>query len=176
MVASVRLYEYIGDPPGVPVLTEYIHLIGRDAESGGEKGYVQNPIRPRQDGAPAPSYERWFRFEFKQPFTQVFDFFFWMPDLVIPEGWSVRYGVVPSFQTPSASDSAIANQEVPTTKPERPNAGGVVPLEGDQVRYSDFIVVQATVRDDAPVGPMLGFDPVTKVARPLQYRFVWTEL
>lgn len=177
MVATVSCLEYTQDPPGLIKATAgFIHILQDDDFSGTLRGFTRSPIRPRVDGAPAYSMERWIRFRFAQPFTQVFDFFFYMPDLEVPEGWSLNYGTAQAYQTPSASSSSIATGPVPTTKPERPNCGGVEPLDGDVERYSDWIVLQASVRDDAPVGPMLGFDAVTKQPLPLQYRFDWTEL
>lgn len=176
MVATVQMLEYTQDPPGVARVATFLHVLQDDAPSGPARGFAASPIRPRSDGSAGVSMERWVRFRFTQPFTQVFDFFFYVQGLVVPVGWQLLYGTTAAYQTPSGSDSSIASGPVPTTKPERPNCGGVTPLDGDEERYSDWIVLQARVRDDAPVGPMLGFDAVTKQPLPLQYRFEWTEL
>lgn len=174
MASTVTAVEYIGPPPGLGRATEYIHLLGVDAYSTAVRSFADNPIFPREDGGPVYSMERWLRFHFAQPFTQVFDFKFWMPDLVVPDGWLFRYGTTTSYQQPTNAPSAIATGPVPTTKPEELNVGGNPPLDGTEERYSDWIVLQAIVDGDAPVGPMRGF--VGNDPRPLQYRFDWTEL
>ena len=174
MVATVSPIEYIGVPPGLPHATEFIHLLSADAYSTSVRSFTESPIYPRTDGGPVFSMERWLRFRFLQPFTQVFDFKFWMPDLIVPTGWTFQYGTTHTYQQPTNGPSTIATGPVPTTKPEEPNVGGVPPLDGDEERYSDWIVLQAVVDGDAPVGPMRGF--IGNDPQPLQYRFDWTEL
>lgn len=175
MAATVTSVEAIGMPPGSFQAAEYIHLLQVDAFSRGRLGFIDSPILPREDGSASFSMERWLRFRFQQPFTQVFDFKFWMPSLVVPPGWTVQYGTTTAYQMPTNGPSGIATGPVPTTKPLEPNCGGVPPLNGDEERYSDWIVLQATVNGDAPVGPILGFGPDNQPL-PLQYRFDWTEI
>lgn len=175
MVATVNPIEAIGPPPGVTDVAEYIHVLQDDAFSLGESTYTLSPLLPNEDGSPSTSMERWVRFRFTQPFTQVFDFFFYMPGLVVPTGWTLRYGTALTYQTPTNGPSAIATGPVPTSKPLEPNAGGLTPLNGDVEQYSDWIVLQATVNGDAPVGPLRGFN-LDNSRRPLDYRFDWTEI
>ena len=175
MATTVSCVESIGPPPGSSRAADFVHVLQDDAFSVGELGFTVSPILPRLDGGPSYSMERWLRFKFAQPFTQVFDFKFWMPDLDVRPGWTFSYGTTTSYQQPSNGPSAIATGPVPMTLPLEPNAGGVTPLNGDQERYSDWIVIQAIVNGDALVGPMQGFG-ADHAPKPLQYRFNWTEL
>lgn len=175
MATTVTCVEVIGAPPGLTRTASYLHVLQDDAFSVGELGFTDSPILPRLDGGPSYSMERWLRFHFAQPFTQVFDFKFWMPGLDVRPGWTFSYGTTATYQQPSNSESAIATGPVPMTLPLEPNAGGVTPLPGTQEQYSDWIVLQAVVNGDASVGPMQGFG-TDHAPVPLQYRFNWTEL
>lgn len=174
MPSTVTAVEFVGPPPGSTRATEFLHLLGVDGFSTGELGFARHPILPRLDGGPVYSMERWLRFRFAQPFTEVFDFKFWMPGLAIPQGWTLNYGVARTYRTPSNGPSEIATGPVPTTKPQEPNVGGVPPLQGNQEQHSDWVVLQVIVNGDAPVGPMQGF--TGNNPKPLQFRFDWTEV
>lgn len=175
MAATVTIVETIG-PPSAPLHREtaFIHVLQEDAFSVGDEGFTVSPILPRLDGGPSYSMERWLRFRFATPFVQVFDFKFSMPNLDVRPGWTFSYGTTTTYRQPTNGPSAIATGPVPMTQPLEPNAGGLTPLDGDMERYSDWIVLQAVVNGDAPVGPMQGFTGLA--AKPLQYRFDWTEL
>lgn len=172
MTATVQLIERLGD--GRESESEFLHLIEIDEFSNDPYGFADHAIRTGMSGAPTYSMERWFRWRFEQPFSHISDIYFWTPGLVVPEGWTVKYGTSENFAQPTNAPSSIATLELPTSKPEAPNAGGVPPLEGTETRYSDWIVLQASVNSDAAIGPMLGFDnddaPVA-----VEYRLDWTE-
>lgn len=172
MVARVTLVEAVG-PSGVEEETEFLHLLGIDAHSAERLYYALYALKPDLDGSPVYSWERWCRFKFEPTFTYVTDFYFWVPGLVVPTGWTIRYGSTDTYRQPTNSPSVIAVNELPTSKPEAPNVGGLTPLDGSEVRYSDWIVLQASVSGDAALGPMLGFEG----AEPdfIEYRFDWTE-
>lgn len=172
---TVRIEEAVGAPPGAIRVTGVVHLMAADAYSNGLDGYLDSPLRSEADLSPGRSTERWFRIAFEQPFVLVKDFRFWMPNLSVPLGWTFRYGVSPAYQQPTNASSAIATQVVPTTRPDDPNAGGVPGEDGTEERYSDWIVLQASVDGDAPAGPLLGYD-VQNLPIPIEYRFEWTQM
>lgn len=171
MVATVSLIERLGS--GEEQVASHLHVLEIDVFSDGERNYGDYAIRPDISGVPTYSMERWVRWRFEEPFTQVADIYFWVPGLVVPEGWTLRYGSTETFVQPTNAPSSIAVSELPTSKPAAPNAGGVPPLEGTETRYSDWIVLQASVNTDAAIGPMLGYDGVDPV--PIEYRLDWTE-
>lgn len=172
MVARVTLVEAVGDPPEERE-SDFLHLLGMDAHSTERLYYALHALRPDLDGSPVYSWERWCRFKFEPAFSYVRDFYFWVPGLVVPTGWTLRYGTSETYRRPTSSASSIAVGELPTSKPADPNAGGVSPLDGSEVRYSDWIVLQASVSGDAGIGPMLGFQGADPDF--IEYRFDWTE-
>lgn len=170
-MSTITLIERLGD--GRESESQHLHLLELDVFSGGPRDFGDHAIRADISGAPTYSMERWFRWRFEPPFTQVEDFYFWTPGLVVPQGWTLRYGTTPEFALPVNAPSSIAVLELPTSKPAAPNAGGVPPLDGTETRYSDWIVLQASVNADASIGPMLGFEGNDPVA--IEYRLDWTE-
>lgn len=171
MVAEVRLIERLGN--GQESESGHLHVLRSDVFSGSARNYANYAIRPDASGAPTYSMERWFRWRFEPPFTQIEDVYFWTPGLEVPEGWTLLYGTVEEFSPPSNAPSSIAVHELPTSKPTAPNAGGVPPLQGTETRYSKWIVLQASADADAEVGPMLGFEDEDPVG--IEYRLDWTE-
>lgn len=171
MVATVEVIERVGG--GNTQVAEHVHLLGEDVFSGGPLEFGLFPLRPNIDGGWSYSYERWLRLRFQPPFTYVYDFFFWTPDLVVPDNWAIRYGTSQEPVTATNAPSSIAVNPLPTSKPEEPNIGGVIPLDGTGLRYSDWIVLQASVNGDASFGPMLGFTGNEPAS--VRWRFDWTE-
>lgn len=171
MVATVELIERMRT--GQEAVASYLHVLEIDAFSAGALNYGIHAIRADISGAPTYSMERWFRWRFEQPFTYIADVLFWTPGLTVPQGWTLLYGTSETFVQPTNAPSSIAVSALPMTKPVSPNVGGVPPMDGTETRYSDWIVLQASVNADADIGPMLGFmgnDPVN-----IEYRLDWTE-
>lgn len=171
MPATVTMLERLGN--GQESESSYLHVLSADVFSGSARNYANYAIRVDASGVVTYSMERWVRWRFEPPFTQVEDVRFWTPNLVVPEGWTLLYGSTDDFSIPTNAPSSIAVHELPTSKPAAPNAGGVPPLQGTDTRYSKWIVLQASADDDAEIGPMLGFEDEDPVG--IGYRLDWTE-
>ena len=154
--------------------TDYLHVLGVDSYSGDPLDFARKGIRVDVGGAPTFSYERWFRFKFDWPFTFVRDFHFYAPNLVVPSGWTFLWGQAETFSSPGRNQSIIATLPLPTTKTEEPNLGPFGEQLGDQERFTNWIVLQASVNGDQQPGPMMGFaGPAEPVY--IDYRLEWTE-
>lgn len=159
--------EAIGPEPGTTNPAQYLHLRAMDRFSGDANAFLADGIRVYADGGHTHSMERWVRFRFDPPFELVGGFRFWCPGLIVPDGWTFRYGTTSTYRRPVPSPSSIAVNVMPTSRPGAPNVGPSELMDGTQPRYSDWIVLQAGVGRDAPAGPM--------VAEPITYRLDWDE-
>jgi hypothetical protein len=171
----VKVLESIGPYPGSEQEVTFVNLISQDGHSGGELGYLENPVRPNSDLSAGFSVERWVRFLFDPPFALISDLYFWIPDLIVPFGWTFKYGLTDTYQEPTSSESSYATLSIPDEKPIAPNIGGVPPIAGPSSYYTDWIVMQASVSGDAASGPIQGFDSLNRPI-PFQYRLEWTQV
>lgn len=175
MTAVAELVQQIGTAPGVDIVTPYLNLHRTDSYSLTQTSYIDEAIQVRSDGAPTYSYERWCRIRFTPPFDQVREMRFWATNLIIRNGWTVKWGTTSTFHNPTNSLSTYAVNLLPATDPgiSAPNIGGAAQL-GTAVRYSDWIVIQASVNGDAETGPVGGFD-MSNHPQVITYHFAWTE-
>lgn len=140
--------------------------------------YGSDPLIPGDDNTVwTYSYERWFQVQLTGGFAQVSAFRIWCPDLMVPDGWEMHFGITDTYATPVNTASAIATGSVPTSDPGAgsPNAGGSTPIAGPGPVYSNWVVLQARAQGGTRPGPILGFD-LSGAAIPLNFEFHWTEV
>lgn len=173
--ALVELVERTadGDQP-----SNYLNLLAQDVSSMAYQAPdLEGSLYPLQipDTGTAYSYERWFRFRFTPPFNAVQMFRFFCPNYQAVDGWTVLWGTASVYSTAVNTPSTVAVNPLPTTDPLVANCGGSSALDGSQVRYTDWIVLQASVDSTALAGPFQGYGGDNRPSR-LDYDFRWLEL
>lgn len=171
MTAYASIEEGVGTED-VLTLTSWVHLLSADVHSG-QSPYAYSEHALRADTETIQySYERYIRVRCAPMVGEFSDFRFWAPALAdLPQGWTVRWGTVQYFDTPTNAPSSIATEAVPTSDPGSSVIGAT---PGTEI-LTDWIVLQA-VADTAitGVGPILGFT-TEGVLRPIDLQFAWTE-
>lgn len=169
MAATATWLEAIGDGSDELEIT-HTHLLADDRHSpAADDGFRAAPLTHD-----AYSCERWLRVRFTPPFETVMSLRFWMPT-PIPAGWNLRWGTADAFRRPTTTASSVATQPVPTIDPGAGNCGGEQKLTGDDVRYSDWIVLQAQADEATVAAGALGRDPNGRL-NPLRCAFTWREV
>lgn len=168
MAATMKVVEATGD--GLRRIATTVNLLGVDGFSLTDTNYEAYPIKVRSTSAFTNTYERWIRFEFSGPYEAVGDFRFWMPNLVIPDGWILAWGITDTFARPTSGDSIIAVNPIPTVDPGSQNVpSGTVenPVLPNTRDVTAWLVLQASVVQDA-VSEVL-------MTGGLTYEFTWAE-
>lgn len=144
----VELLESIGfgmyGPSSETVVSSgRVFLCGQDVHSPEDP--LTYAIKANSDGTPSYSYERWLRVRFVPPFGLVGQFRFWVDDLPIPDGWFINWGWTNTYKVPTDAPSQIATSPVPTFDPgiSNSNFGDSIALDGRQIRYTAYLVLQA---------------------------------
>lgn len=169
----IHLQEAVGLEPDIEDAV-VVHLLSADIHSGLLSSVIPAPLNLNGGSGPIYSYERWIRLAMTPPFVSYHEFRFWVPDFVAEPGWLVTWGTTPSYQAPVNTISTVATSPIPTADPGSPNLNPGVVFTGDDVHYSDWVVLQARVDASATVGPMLGFNQ-DGVPVEIEYMFGWTE-
>lgn len=154
-------------------LDGYLHLLAADIHSPQQPdGYRAAPLSA---GRPC-SFERWFRVRFEPPFTYIYALSFWVPNLTLPAGWVMTWGVSEEYQPPSQAASSIAVQDVPTGEPEVPNFA-IRPLpDGSGIAHSPWAVLQARLVGDVEAGPaIVEHGPEVDLPVLIDYHLDWSE-
>lgn len=152
---TVDLLEAIGygaQGPKSEVLlakNQMVNLYGQDAHSTDDPAAFAIPAN--NDGSPTYSFERWVRVRFIPPFGLIGQFRFWVDPMDIPDGWDIRWGWSNTYQVPTSGESQIAVSPIPTADPGPvwPNFGNPGSVDGQQTRYSPYLVLQASFLPDA---------------------------
>lgn len=174
MSAGATVQEAVGAEMDLVATSGYVHLLSLDEHSNQvADGYTAAILNSRKPY----SVERWIRLVFSGSYVSIVSIKFWADNLVVPAGWTVKYGVSPSYVTPTRQASSIATHAVPTNLPSGPNISGSL-LTGPGANYSPWVVIQAHVTDFADVqqGSLLG-QTGTEVIVPtmIHYHFGWNE-
>lgn len=172
-MSNAVVEEAVGPTQDIQTPVGYLHLLSTDHHTvAAVDGYMSAPLNEQQPN----SYERWIRVRFEQPFSYITGLRFWAPNLVIPDGWSLLWGLSDTYHQPTNAVSSIAVHDVPTSDPGAPNCGPA-PI-GTGTRYSAWIVLQARVTDFSKIeaGPMMS-DHGTEAETPIsiEYRLEWSE-
>lgn len=174
MSATVVIEEAIGPAGDLQTLGSYVHLLSADVHSRQAAGaWADSELTPSSPR----SYERWLRMKLTGSYGSVGFFRFWAPNLEVPDGWAIRLGHTDSYQRPTDGVSSIATTDLPISTPGEANAGSAF-LPGPGPRYSEWIVVQASITDFAVVsaGPVMastGIEVVTPTL--INFTFGWFE-
>jgi hypothetical protein len=111
-------------------------------------------LRVNDTGLPIYSCERWIQLDTETSIAD--ELRFWVADLDLQEGWSIRYGVTDTFAQPSLARSTVAINAVPTGDPVTSN----LPAVGTSGTFvSSWLVFQA--RYEGPAGSSLQLSPLT---------------
>lgn len=176
---AIALQEAVGASQDTIIVVENLNLLTVDAHSNSDSDVFAYLRAPVIYSAGIHTYERWIRLRFAEPFNTVQSVRFWSPtDLTrLNTGWDIRWGVTDTYETPVATTSSIATNELPTSDPGIATYDllDVPAVDGNGTRYSKWLVIQASLSAPTNPGAMLGFTPENSQPVPLELAFAWLE-
>jgi hypothetical protein len=165
--------EAVGASCDLRVLDGYLHLLAADLHSVQQDGGYRTA--PLSSTRPC-GYERWFRVHFDPPFTYIYALKFWVPNLALPAGWQIGWGVAADYQQPTNAPSSIAVHDLPTSEPEAANFAVRSMPDDDGVGHSPWAVLQARLVGEVPAGAaMVERGPESEVPVLIEYHLDWSE-